>query len=142
MIRQASASEADKIIQIWLESSRTTHDFIPFAYWADHAADMRSFYLPMATSYVCEQDGEITGFLSLVGTRVAALFIARAHQHRGYGKALIQYVQSHATSLSLFVYQKNSRAIRFYRNAGFQAAAERLDAGTGELEIEMLWSRT
>lgn len=141
MIRQASLNETDKIIQIWLESSRAAHDFIPFAYWADHAGDMRAAYLPMATTYVCEQEGEITAFLSLVGTCVAALFVSPEHQHRGCGKALIQYAQSRSERLSLFVYKKNTNASRFYRNAGFQAGTERLDTGTGEIEVEMLWTK-
>ena len=44
-------------------------------------------------------------------------------------------------ALCLNVYQKNVRAIRFYRREGFQIRRSGLDAATGEPDYEMLWRR-
>ena len=39
------------------------------------------------------------------------------------------------------MYQKNTRAIRFYQREGFQIQCEGLDEATGEKDYEMVWKR-
>lgn len=43
--------------------------------------------------------------------------------------------------LHLSVYQKNTRAIRFYQREGFEIQCENLDEDTGEKEYVMIWKR-
>lgn len=43
--------------------------------------------------------------------------------------------------LTLSVYQKNTRAIGFYKKQGFQAIKQRIDENTGEMEVYMSWKR-
>ena len=41
----------------------------------------------------------------------------------------------------LNVYQKNARAISFYKREGFSIQCEGLDEATGEKEYTMLWKQ-
>ena len=43
--------------------------------------------------------------------------------------------------LTLSVYQKNERALAFYRREQFIVQSEGIDEDTNEAEIQMLWTR-
>ena len=60
---------------------------------------------------------------------------------QGIGKLLLNYAKDRKAKLSLNVYQKNTRAIRFYEREGFDIKCEGLDEATGEKEYEMIWER-
>ena len=60
---------------------------------------------------------------------------------QGIGKQLLDYVKGRKAKLSLNVYQKNTRAIRFYEREGFDIKCEGLDKATGEKDYEMIWER-
>lgn len=54
---------------------------------------------------------------------------------------MLNYAKSIKTELSLSVYQKNERAIKFYQRESFIIEAEKIDENTGEQEFLMLWER-
>ena len=57
----------------------------------------------------------------------------------GIGAALLDFAKKNRSALTLRVYQKNERAVRFYLRNGFRIRQEGLDEGTGEKEYEMEW---
>ena len=59
----------------------------------------------------------------------------------GIGKLLLDYIKDKKESLQLNVYQKNARAISFYKKEGFIIQCEGLDEATGEKEYTMLWKQ-
>ena len=97
--------------------------------------------LPQAEVYVYETDQGIQGFLGLNGEYIEGIFVSEAAQSHGIGKCLLDCAKDRKPALRLNVYQKNVRAIRFYRREGFQIRRSGLDAATGEPEYEMLWRR-
>ena len=74
-----------------------------------------------------------------IGDDIEGIFVSDEMQSQGIGKALIDFVKAQKTKLSLNVYQKNVRAIRFYQKEGFEIQCEGLDEATGEKDYEMLW---
>ena len=60
-------------------------------------------------------------------------------QSKGIGKQLLDYVKGIKKRLSLSVYQKNIRAVRFYKREQFQILQESTDENTGEKEYQMMW---
>lgn len=72
----------------------------------------------------------------LTANRNAHAFIPAA-----YWESHLDFVKEKKTKLSLNVYQKNTRAIRFYQREGFQIQCEGLDEATGEKDYEMVWKR-
>lgn len=71
-IRLMNEEDMDAVISLWLAASEQAHHFIDGAYWQSKQEDMRSVYLPMAESYVLENEGEIAGFISVVQHLLAA----------------------------------------------------------------------
>lgn len=129
------------MLEIWLEASRSGHDFIPAGHWPDRLADMRDAYLPGSETFVYTDDdsNRIEGFISLVEDYLAALFVAPSSQNNGIGTQLVDYVQKKRFSLQLKVYAENTKACQFYKNQGFRIVREEIDSDTGHPELVMLW---
>jgi putative acetyltransferase len=73
--------------------------------------------LPQAEIYVYEDDrtNQINGFIGLTDNYIAGIFVREAIQSRGIGKQLLNYAKEMKSTMSLSVYQKNTRAIFFIR---------------------------
>lgn len=140
MIRVLRNADIDSVAEIWLDTNRKAHAFIPASYWKSNFALVKEM-LPQAEVYVYETDQGIQGFLGLNGEYIEGLFVSEQAQSRGIGKCLLDCAKDRKPALRLNVYQKNMRAIRFYRREGFQIRRSGLDAATGEPDYEMLWQR-
>ncbi|WP_051108825.1 N-acetyltransferase [Paenibacillus daejeonensis] len=141
-IRSSTTADIPRLVDVWERCSQISHAFIPASYWEGQREAMAQQYLPAAESYVLESDGEASGFISLMDTRVAALFVDEAQQGKGYGKALLNHAKSLRSQLNLQVYQKNESAVRFYKLQGFDITEECADPHTGEQEFVMVWARS
>ena len=84
---------------------------------------------------------QIDGFIGLTENHIEGIFVAKAARSKGIGKALLDYVKSRRPRLTLGVYQKNERALAFYRREKFVVQSEGIDEDTNEAEIQMLWTR-
>lgn len=129
-------------MQIWLEGNMQAHDFISPDYWHGNF-DIVSNALPHAELYIHEDDrtGEVDGFIGLNSDFVEGLFVRESARSSGIGKQLMNHAKKLKRVLSLHVYRKNARAIRFYLREGFKVASEGVDAATGETELTMAWKR-
>ena len=141
MIRKFQPRDEDAVIRIWLEASAIAHYFIPRSYWENNTASMREIYIPQSDTFVHTDDttGEITGFISLSGNYLAALFVAPARQGKGTGQALMTYAKTLKPELELNVYRENTRAVTFYKHQGFKITREQTDEATGQKEYVMVY---
>jgi GNAT superfamily N-acetyltransferase len=83
------------------------------------------------------------GFLALDGEEISALYVDAPHRGQGVGFVLLGEVQALRDRLSLWTFQANTGAQRFYRRAGF-VEVERTDgAGNEERlpDVRMEWQR-
>jgi len=142
VIRAFSESDLTAVMEIWLDANIKAHDFIPREYWQDHYAAVKEL-LPQAEVYVCEDDDtrQIMGFIGLTGGYIAGIFIREDARSKGLGKRLLDYVKGIKAGLRLSVYQKNVRAVSFYRRERFAVRSEGVDENTNEKEFTMDWSR-
>ena len=140
MIRALRKADINRVAEIWLDTNRKAHAFIPASYWESNFALVKEM-LPQAEVYVYEDEKGIQGFLGLSGEYIEGIFVSEEAQSCGFGKCLLDYAKNRKPALRLNVYQKNTRAIRFYQREGFQIQREGLDAATGEPDYEMLWQR-
>ena len=62
-------------------------------------------------------------------------------QSSGIGKLLLDYAKDRKSKLLLKVYQKNTRAVRFYQREGFEIQSEGLDDDTDEKDYAMIWQQ-
>jgi len=141
LIRNYKKTDIEEMVRIWYEASVIAHFFIPTSFWASQKNTMKEKYLPLAENFIFEEEGQIVGFISLVGEHVCALFIAPEMQGRGIGRALLEYTKILRGRLSLKVYKENERAFHFYEKCGFVAASEEVDEYTGCVQILMEWEQ-
>ena len=142
MIRKLETQDLDAVMQIWLHGNLDAHAFIPASFWTGHFEVVRNM-LPQAELYVHESEDtrQIDGFIGLTGKHIEGIFVAKAARSKGVGKALLEYAKSRKLSLTLSVYQKNQRALAFYRREQFVVQSEGIDEDTNEADIQMLWTR-
>lgn len=140
MVRRFQKSDTDKVMQIWLNGNEDAHPFIPKEYWRSNFSMVREQLL-QAEIFVCETEGEIHGFIGVVGEYIAGIFVEREYRSCGIGKQLLEYVKRIYGILSLSVYQKNERAVAFYSREGFSILSKELDEDTKETEYTMIWKK-
>lgn len=91
---------------------------------------------------VAERGGEVAGFLALDLGRacVTSLYLHPAARGEGIGARLLGDAKAQAARLSLWAFQANTGALRFYRREGFREG-RRSDGENEERmpDIEFLW---
>ena len=140
MIRKFNENDLDKVMTIWLDSNIETHNFIPKAYW-ETVSHFVKRAMVLSDMYVYEKDETICGFIGLDDTYIAGMFVDASGRSKGIGKELLDYVKNIMPELVLRVYQKNERAIAFYKREQFEIVSESVDGNTNESEFVMLWKK-
>lgn len=138
MIRNLENKDIDKIMEIWLRSTIKAHNFIEQEYWEKNYNTVKDIYIPMAQTFVYEDEEGIKGFVSIINNEfVGALFVDIEFQSRGIGKKLIDYVKARYKNLNLAVYKENKVAVDFYINRGFKIIKEQINEDSGHSEYIM-----
>ena len=140
MIRRFKISDIERIMHIWFDVNTQTHNFIPKSYWEDNFDTVKNI-LPQAEIYVYETNSDIQGFIGLKDNYIAGIFVDENMQSKGIGKQLLDFVKGIKNSLTLQVYTKNERAVKFYERENFKINEEKTDENTKEHELLMLWKR-
>lgn len=138
MIRKFKEEDLEDIMQIWLATNISAHEFIDSDYWLNHYEPVKEM-MPQATIYVYEQNDKIQAFIGLMDHYIAGIFVSGESQSNGVGKKLLDYCKDNYSNLSLHVYQKNERAVRFYLREDFTILNEKLDENTSQVEYTMAW---
>ena len=138
LIRKAAKEDIAPVMSLWLETNLRAHGFISGNYWTENFAAVEK-KLPEAVLFVYEDSRQIQGVIGLTGNYIAGLFVREGFQSRGIGKSLLDHAKKQHCHLTLHVYQRNSRAVRFYLREGFAVTKELTDGGTGEAEYLMEW---
>lgn len=139
MIRPFEPQDTDAVLDIWLRGSVSAHSFIDRTYWEKQTDAMRRRYLPSARTFIHQDEatGRLTGFVSLIGNFVAALFVDPDRQSEGIGRSLLEQAGTLHESLRLNVYAENRKAVRFYLRQGFRIVRRQNDPHTGREELCM-----
>lgn len=140
MIRKMQQTDINRVAAIWLDANIKAHDFIPAPYWKGHFEDVKEAF-KQADLYICEEQNKIQGFVGLSGDYIAGVFVSGSAQSRGIGKQLLDFVKGSKKQLRLHVYQKNTRAVKFYQRENFEIQSENTNEETGETEYFMVWKK-
>lgn len=135
-------TDIDKVTNIWLETNLKAHNFISPQYWNDNFQSVKEALL-QAEVYVYEDESQnrIEGFIGLNNTYIEGIFVRSESQSHGIGKKLLDFVKQKKQQLNLHVYEKNTRALKFYQRENFHIHTETTDEPTREKEYHMHWNR-
>lgn len=138
MIRRYQPADLPYVLDIWLNSNKEAHSFISATYWDGNLEYMKQV-LPQAELYVFEIENHVVAFVGLEKDYIAGIFIKQEYRSQGIGKQLLDFLKKRHLSLSLSVYDKNKKALRFYVREGFHILKEGLDTANNEKEFLMRW---
>ena len=138
MIKKFDLSQIDAVMRIWLNTNIAAHDFIPKEYWLNNFEVVKTM-LPNSEILIYEDD-VIKGFVGVVDkSYIAGLFVLEQFQRYGIGSMLIEACKTYYPVLTLDVYVKNDKAIRFYNKHDFNIKDKKENNDTKELEYAMQW---
>jgi len=138
MIRKFQPEDTDAVVSVWWAASRLAHPFLPNAFMAQEADNVRNIYLPNAETWVVEQGGTPVGFIALIGDEIGGLFLDPSCHGAGLGRALVDHAVGLKGRLRVEVFENNHIGRRFYERYGFvENAAYRHDA-SGEMTLKLV----
>lgn len=140
MIRKFKNEDLGKIMELWLASNIGAHKFIPKSYWQENF-DFVKEILPKSEVYIYENLDEIVAFVGIDSGYIAGIFVDDKMRSQGIGKILLDKIKELYVNLSLSVYEKNEKAVSFYKREGFVIDKVSTDENTGETEYFMIWNR-
>ncbi|SDW72780.1 Ribosomal protein S18 acetylase RimI [Ruegeria halocynthiae] len=92
---------------------------------------------------VAMQQDKVVGFLALNEAEIHSLYLAIPARGQGIGRQLLDHAKSKRSELSLFAFQANHPARRFYERNGFAEVARSDGADNDENlpDIKYIWKR-
>jgi putative acetyltransferase len=122
-----------ELTQVWEDSVRATHDFLPESYIQVLKKRVLTRYLD-AVMLICTRDSRqhITGFAGVAAGKVEMLFIDPVHRGQGLGRQLLWYAIEHLNADQLDVNEQNPPAVGFYFKQGFEIIGRTEHDGMGQ----------
>lgn len=137
MIRAFEPDDADDVIRVWIASTIPGQSFLPEEHWRAMEPAIREDLMPIAETWVVEEDGELVAFMSLLDDLIGGLFTHPDHQGKGHGRALIEHARERYDPVFVEVFEANADAKRFYRRRGFVDYQRRVDKESGLPQLIM-----
>ncbi|MFF5210324.1 GNAT family N-acetyltransferase [Streptosporangium sp. NPDC000396] len=124
LIRRAVPGDADRITEVFL-AARGRMAYLPRLHTDEEtAAWITGVVIPRHEVWVAEPHGRVAGFAALSDEWLEHLYVAPDAQGLGLGSALLAQAKKVRPSLlSLYVFQQNTGARRFYERHGFVLTA-------------------
>jgi len=85
-IRLYQAADQTALLAVWYRAAAIAHHFLPAEHFEQERAEIAAQYLPMAETWVYEHQGEVVGFISLLGQTVGGFFVDPEMQGQGVGR--------------------------------------------------------
>ena len=120
-IRPAHEADLDSVAALWLASRRTAGTAIPATIHTDDEVRdwFRDLVFPTAEVWLIGAHLKPEAMMVLSGPSVDQLYVAPGHQRQGHGSRLIRFAQQRRDALSLWTFEANHTARRFYEKLGF-----------------------
>ncbi|WP_234392797.1 MULTISPECIES: GNAT family N-acetyltransferase [Actinomycetes] len=142
-LRRATAADARDLADVWLRSFsaalptvRRAHDDEAVRWW------FANIVVPQQETWVAVVESTVVGLLVLEGAELSQLYLDPPRRGHGIGDRLVDLAkQLRPDGLTLWTFQINEPAQRFYRRHGF-AAVEYTDGQRneeGEPDVRYVW---
>ncbi|MGW2209093.1 GNAT family N-acetyltransferase [Streptomyces sp. NPDC001781] len=134
LLRRATPADAPATADVWLRSFAAALPAVVRPHSDDAVrAYVRDVVIPLHETWVAEaEEGAIIGMMVLDGGLLSQLYLDPAHRGRGLGDRFVALAKERVPSgLTLWTFQVNEPAHRFYERHGF-VAVERTDGQDNE----------
>ncbi len=131
-IREYAQHDLGAVLSSWENAARLAHPFLEDDFLAQERKNLPELYLPNAETWVAEVDGNVVGFLALIGNEIGGLFLQPSFHGKGIGRALVDKAQEMRGALEVEVFFNNSIGRRFYASYGFVVIEEKIHEPTGQ----------
>lgn len=143
-LRKANVQDAWAIADIHTSARREAMPWLPALNTGEETLDwVTNVVLPNQDVWVAEADGQVVGYVSFEGVELNDLYVRPDVQGAGVGSALLARAKDLSPGeLSLWTFQRNEKARRFYENRAF-AAVEFTDGSgneEGEPDVRYRWT--
>ncbi|MER2299117.1 GNAT family N-acetyltransferase [Pseudomonas promysalinigenes] len=122
----------EKLVQLWEDSVRATHDFLPDAYILLLREHVLRRYLDAVMLVCCRDRQRIHGFAGVANGCVHMLFVAPDCRGMGVGRRLLRYAVGELNAERLDVNEQNTQALGFYLHEGFEVVGRSETDGLGQ----------
>ncbi len=139
MIRTYAEADCEAIIEVWFAASLVATPFLSKEFLAEERENIRTTWLLKAETSVYEDNGNVVGFLSLIGNEVGAIFVHPNIQGRGIGRALMDHAAVLRDDLFLDVFEDNAVGRRFYDRYGFRFEHKHVHEQSGHMQIRLTY---
>lgn len=136
-IRQYKDSDLDAVLSSWETATRLAHPFMTDEFIAQERINVAEVYMPNTDTWVVDINGNIEGFIALMGNEVGAIFLQPKYHGKGVGKALMDKAQELHGDLEVEVFKENSIGLKFYSKYGFEQLEEKLHEPTGQQVLRL-----
>lgn len=138
-IRHYEKSDLDAVLSSWETATRLAHPFMTDNFIAQERINVAEIYMPNTDTWVVDIDGNIEGFIALMGNEVGATFLQPNQHGKGVGKALMDKAQELHGDLEVEVevFKENSIGRKFYSQYGFEYLEEKLHEPTGRQALRL-----
>lgn len=136
VVNKLNEVQLKQVMQIWLAGNTQAHDFVDPEYWRKNYDEVAK-QIQNTTLVLAVENRAIRGFLGLADGYIAGLFVQKNMQGKGLGTKLVTRAKQIKLPLTLSVYQKNERAVNFYKTQGFLIVKQGVDTDTNEVEFTM-----
>lgn len=137
VIRPYQAKDLVNVLSAWENAARLAYPFLPEAFFPAERRAIQDEYLPNAETWVLERDGQVIGFISLLGNEVGGLFVQPAFHGTGAGRQLMDKAKSLHAILELSVFEQNQIGRAFYAKYGFVLVHRKRHEPTGQIELRL-----
>ncbi|MGW4906680.1 GNAT family N-acetyltransferase [Streptomyces sp. NPDC004270] len=136
VLRRAVGQDAGAVADVWLRSYSAALPTVVRAHSDDEVrAYFRDVVVPERETWLAEVGGRVVGVMVLAGDLLSQLYLAPEWRGRGLGDRFVSLAKERSPQgLTLWTFQVNGPAHRFYERHGF-LAVERTD-GSGNEERE------
>jgi putative acetyltransferase len=113
------------------------HPFLTAVFLQTKRQNIPHVYLPLADTWVAEQDGQVVGYIALLGNEVGALFVQPAFHGQGVGRALMDKAKALHPVLEVELFAANRIGRSFYKKAGFIPAGSYHHLANGQKMLRL-----
>ena len=131
VLRPYEPADCEQLLDVWTRASALAHPFLGKAFMEQERRNIPDVSLPIAETWVWAVDGRVTGFISLLGNEVGALFVDPDCHRGGIGRSLIEQARTLRGDLEVEVFERNALGRRFYEHVGFKLIERKIHEPTG-----------